>query len=159
MVSIIQLAQELSDGNNNDSDNDSDDDSDDDSDNDGEQSVNVQGENLINATNANSWKESKTDTLEQQLTEQIAIIKYHESGDVKCIEDELDTDDDDMLELMEDNEETKNKRNTERRPSNLFRYESKRSWGDYQLDEQEDELKRMMEALKTGTSQSQSPNT
>merc|ERR1712176_1758387 len=95
---------------------------------------------------------------ERDLQQQIKKMNYMESGDQKSIMEDIDSDSDiSSLEMEEDEEEHNgslklnddkaNDFKDDRRPSNLFRAQSRKLWNTEDLDEQENALKEHMRML------------
>ena len=98
--------------------------------------------NLLSSVNNKVWKTPETEQLEHELEKEIAVRKYKNSRDEEYrqqIDENLDHSLEQNMDTMQNEKE--------RRPSNLFRYESKRSWDTQELDEQEQLLQQQMEYL------------
>eukprot|EP01083_Nonionella_stella_P013209 37238_1 len=94
-------------------------------------------EHLLNMEHDALWNAKKTEQLEHELEKEILVRRYTDNTDKTNPTSALD----DILSHSLSEPEK------ERRHSNLFRYQSKRSWDDADLSDQEAALKQQLAFL------------
>eukprot|EP01084_Bolivina_argentea_P093709 168496_1 len=117
-----------------------------------ETDIDIAGDNtsqllMLNSNNETNWSATHTEQLEHELEKEIIVRQYKMSRDSSCM-DKLDNILDSSLEENSDDENYE----VDPRHSNLFRYTSKKSWNNDDLDEQESVMLKQLSILSKSTS-------
>ena len=118
---------------------------------------------LITDSTKQKWNINETERLEHELEKEIVIQQYKHTADKTVIIHDVDEILEDSLEqsISEQREFSKSadepmndeEQDADRRPSNLFRYQSKKTWDSNDLDEQENSMQRQIDFMVQQNSQ------